>query len=81
MVQVLLRSPTGFVAVPYTVADLAEARLVVKRLDEELESGTLPEWAQFYSRDTEIQAIDSVTLITYDYHDQDPSGHSDGIWS
>ncbi len=82
MFNIRLKRPDGVeVIVPYAVNNLAECREVVKRLDEELESGTLPTWAQFYSRDTEVRAIDESNNESYDYHDQDPSGHSDGIWS
>ena len=81
MYQVYLVKPNGNTPWLKPFDNLAECRMAVKCLDQLCTLGGLPDNVKFYNENTEVQAHDLETGRIYDYHDQDPSGHSDGIWS
>jgi len=62
------------------VKSLEEARILVHLLDYLTMVQQLPQYVDFYTRNTEVKAMDEETGESWDYHDQDPTGASDGVW-
>lgn len=79
MYQVYLVGINGGVDFGQPVESLDHAVVVVKMLDWLFETNQLPISVAFYNTDIEVFARHPDGLIV-SYHDQDPSGASDGIW-
>lgn len=60
------------------VADLNEARIVVKTLDWMFNNGCLPQEFHYYNDSTEIIAVEGDK--SWSYMDGDPTGYTDGMW-